>query len=239
MLYGPFRSSGSRELEGPCCSAAVSWSWRAMVAYLMAVVSSIPKTAARCRGSAPQVRASSSCRSTRSRSRVAVRPRHDPVSQFWLTARVVMAVCWLMIRCGLAVPGQRRPRWASQARSRLLVRSSSGRARPAMTSRRPPRSVSPRWSSRMVLGRAAWTAASATARRAAGVTAAAVAWSISPGCSGWMRIRGRWPSRTPRVGSRKIVPVFLAWPNSERKAVRVCRRRLGEGARWRRGRRRR
>ena len=52
-------------------------SWRAMVAYLMAVVSSIPNTAARCRGSAPQVRASSSCRSTRSRSRVAVRPRHD------------------------------------------------------------------------------------------------------------------------------------------------------------------
>ena len=56
-----------------------------MVAYLMAVVSSIPNTAARCRGSAPQVRASSSCRSTRSRSRVAVRPRHDPVSQFSLT----------------------------------------------------------------------------------------------------------------------------------------------------------
>ena len=48
-----------------------------MVAYLMAVVSSIPNTAARCRGSAPQVRASSSCRSTRSRSRVAVRPRND------------------------------------------------------------------------------------------------------------------------------------------------------------------
>ena len=90
-----------------------------MVAYLMAVVSSIPNTAARCRGSAPQVRASSSCRSTRSRSRVAVRPRHDPVSQFSLTARVVMAVCWLMIRCGLAVPGQRRPRCCSQARSRL------------------------------------------------------------------------------------------------------------------------
>ena len=29
-------------------------------------------------------------------------------SQFSLTGRVVMAVCWLMIRCGLAVPGQRR-----------------------------------------------------------------------------------------------------------------------------------
>ena len=68
-----------------------------------------------------------------------------------------------------------------------------------------------------------------------GVTAAEVAWSISAGCSGWMRIRGRWPSRTPRVGSRKIVPVFLQWPNSERKAVRVCRRRLaGQDARWRR-----
>ena len=78
----------------------------------------------------------------------------------------------------------------------------------------------------MVLGLAAWMAARATARRAAGVTAADVAWSISAGCSGWMRIRGRWPSRTPRVGSRKIVPVFLAWPNSERRAVRVCRRRL-------------
>ena len=48
-----------------------------MAAYLMAVVSLVPNTAARCRGSAPQVRASSSCRSTRSRSRVAVRPRHD------------------------------------------------------------------------------------------------------------------------------------------------------------------
>ena len=112
-----------------------------MVAYLMAVVSSIPNTAARCRGSAPQVRASSSCRSTRSRSRVAVRPRHDPVSQFSLTARVVMAVCWLMIRCGLAVPGQRWPRCCSQARSRFAVRSSSGRARPAMTSRRLPPEV--------------------------------------------------------------------------------------------------
>ena len=33
-----------------------------------------------------------------------------------------------MIRCGLAVPGQRRPRCCSQARSRLAVRSSSGRA---------------------------------------------------------------------------------------------------------------
>src|SRR5271154_169153 len=110
MLYGPFWSSGWRELEGPCCSAAVCSSWRAMAAYLMAVVSSIPNTAARCRGSAPQVRASSSCRSTRSRSRVAVRPRHDPASQVSLTARVVMAVCWLMIRCGVAVPGQRRAR---------------------------------------------------------------------------------------------------------------------------------
>ena len=137
-------SLGSREPEGSCCSAAVSRSWRAMAAYLMAVVSSMPNTAARCRGSAPQVRASSSCRSTRSRSRVAVRPRHDPASQFSLTARVVMAVCWLMIRCGLAVPGQRRPRCCSQARSRLLVRSSSGRAVPAMTSRRLPRSTSPR-----------------------------------------------------------------------------------------------
>ena len=55
MLYGLFWSSGSREPEGPCCSAAVSRSWRAMVAYLMAVVSSIPNTAARWRGSAPQV----------------------------------------------------------------------------------------------------------------------------------------------------------------------------------------
>src|SRR5436309_1146144 len=80
----------------------------------------------------------------------------------------------------------------------------------------------------MVLGRAAWTAARATARRAAGVTAAAAAWSISAGCSGWMRIRGRWPSRTPRVGSRKILPVFLAWPNSDRRAVRG-RRELGPG----------
>ena len=34
------------------------------------------------------------------------------------------------------------------------------------------------------------------------------------------------PSRMPRVGSRKIVPVFRQWPNSERRAVRVCRRRL-------------
>src|ERR1035441_4005831 len=139
-----------------------------MAAYLMAVVSSIPNMAARCRGSAPQVRASSSCRSTRSRSRVAVRPRHEPVSQFSLTARVVMAVCWLMIRCGLAVPGQRRPRWASQARSRPAVRSSSGRDVPAMISRRLPRSMSPRWSSRMVLGLAAWMAARATARRGGG-----------------------------------------------------------------------
>ena len=161
-----------------------------MAAYLMAVVSSIPNTAVRCRGSAPWVRASSSCRSTRSRSRVAVRPRHDPVSQFSLTARVVVAVCWLMIRWGLAVPGQRRPRCCSQARSRFLVRSSSGRGVPAMTSRRLPRSMSPRCSSRMALGLAAWTAASATARRAAGVTAADAAWSISAGCSGWMRISG-------------------------------------------------
>ena len=106
-----------------------------MAAYLMAVVSLVPNTAARCRGSAPQVRASSSCRSARSRSRVAVRPRHDAASQFSLTARVVVAVCWLMIRCGLAVPGQRRPRCCSQARSRCLVRSSSGRGVPAMTSR--------------------------------------------------------------------------------------------------------
>jgi hypothetical protein len=90
-----------------------------------------------------------------------------------------------------------------------------------MTSRRLPRSISLRCSSRMALGRAAWTAASATARRAAGVTAADAAWSISAGCSGWMRIRGRWPSRMPRVGSRKIVPAFLQWPNSERRAVRV------------------
>ena len=64
------------------------------------------------------------------------------VSQFSLTARVVMAVCWLMIRCGLAVPGQRRPRWVSQARSRFAVRSSSGRGLPVMTSRRLPRSAS-------------------------------------------------------------------------------------------------
>jgi hypothetical protein len=26
-------------------------------------------------------------------------------------------------------------------------------------------------------------------------------------CSGWMRISGRWPPRTPRVGSAKILPV--------------------------------
>ena len=78
----------------------------------------MPNTAARWRGSAPRVRASSSCRSARRRSRVAVRPRHVSVSQFSLTALVVMAVCWLMIRCGLAVPGQRWPRCCSQARSR-------------------------------------------------------------------------------------------------------------------------
>ncbi len=45
----------------------------------------------------------------------------------------------------------------------------------------------------MVLGLAAWMAASATARRAAGVVAAEVAWWISAGCSGWMRFRGRYP----------------------------------------------
>src|SRR6267378_5403995 len=78
----------------------------------------------------------------------------------------------------------------------------------------------------MVLGRAAWTAARASVRRAAGVVAAAVAWLMSPGWSGWRRIRGRWPSRMPRAGSRKIVPAVLAWLNKERRAVRVCRRRL-------------
>ncbi len=46
------------------------------------------------------------------------------------------------------------------------------------------------------------------------VTAAEVAWWISAGCSGRMRFRGRWPSRTPRVGSRKMVRVFLQWPTA-------------------------
>ena len=84
-----------------------------------------------------------SCRSARSRSRVVV-ARGMTGQPFSLTARVVMAVCWLTIRCGLAVPGQRRPRCRSQARSRRLVRSSSGRALPVMTSRRLPRLTSPR-----------------------------------------------------------------------------------------------
>jgi hypothetical protein len=58
------------------------------------------------------------------------------------------------------------------------------------------------------------------------VVAAAVAWLMSPGWSGCRRIRDRWPSRMPRAGSRKIVPAVLAWLNRERRAVRVCRRRL-------------
>src|SRR5450755_458603 len=78
----------------------------------------------------------------------------------------------------------------------------------------------------MVLGRAAWTAAKASARRADGVTAAAVAWLMSAGWSGRRRISGRWPSWMPRAGSRKIVPAVLAWRNSDRKAVRVWRRLL-------------
>lgn len=45
-------------------------------------------------------------------------PRQLSVSQFSLTARVVMAVCWLTIRCGLAVTGHRRPRCCSQASRR-------------------------------------------------------------------------------------------------------------------------
>ena|SRR6185437_7785312 len=52
------------------------------------------------------------------------------------------------------------------------------------------------------------------------------AWLMSPGWSGWRRFRGRGSSRTPRVGSRKMVPAFLQWPNRERRAVRVWRRLL-------------
>ncbi len=43
-------------------------------------------------------------------SRVAAWPRKGPVSQTLLTGPVFMAVCWLMIRWGLAVPGQRSRR---------------------------------------------------------------------------------------------------------------------------------
>src|SRR6266851_6064382 len=83
----------------------------------------------------------------------------------------------------------------------------------------------------MALERAAWTAARASVRRADGVTAAAVAWLMSAGRSGWRRIRGRWPSWMPRAGSAKIVPAVLAWLNSDRNAVRVRRRRLpGRGS---------
>ena len=67
-----------------------------------------PEHGSEVQGSGPWVRASLSCRSARRRSRVAVRPRQVSVSQFSLTALVVMAVCWLRIRRGLAVPGHRR-----------------------------------------------------------------------------------------------------------------------------------
>src|SRR5437762_789235 len=55
----------------------------------------------------------------------------------------------------------------------------------------------------------------------------AAAGLVAAGWSGWRRFRGRWPVRTPVVGSRKMVPVFLQWLDRDRRAVRVWRRRLG------------
>jgi hypothetical protein len=53
-------------------------------------------------------------------------PRKGAVSETLLTGPVSIAVCWLMMRCGLAVSGQRLRRWLSQSRIAWRVRSSSG-----------------------------------------------------------------------------------------------------------------
>ena len=89
-----------------------------------------PKMAARCRGSAPVARASSSWRSTRSRSRVAAWPRQGGVEPV-LAGRPGAHGGLLVddqVRVGGAGPSARRV--SSQARSRRAVRSSSGRGRP-------------------------------------------------------------------------------------------------------------
>lgn len=77
-------------------------------------------------------------------------PRKGAVSETLLTGPVSMAVCWLMMRCGLAVSGQRLRRWLSQSRITWRVRSSSGRVRPAMVTRRLPKSMSATCNSRIV-----------------------------------------------------------------------------------------
>src|SRR5664280_1029510 len=59
-----------------------------------------------------------------------------------LTGPVPFALTWLMIKWGFAVQGQRVRRWSSHSRSIWWVSSSIGRTRPAMVSRRLPRSTS-------------------------------------------------------------------------------------------------
>ena len=75
-----------------------------------------PKIAARRRGSAPVAMASSSWRSTRRASMVAVWPRRVALTQVLLTGLVSRAVWALMSGCGLAVPGRRVRRFSSQNR---------------------------------------------------------------------------------------------------------------------------
>jgi len=85
---------------------------------------------------------------------------------------------------GDAVFGQRLRLWPSQASRTRCVRSSTGLTRPAMISCRLPRSTSSRRIRVMGPTRAACTAARASNSRAAGVVAAATAWSSSSGVSG-------------------------------------------------------
>ena len=180
-----------------------------------------PKVAARCRGSAPVAMASSSWRSTRSVSTVAAWPRRAELTQVLLAGPVRRAVWALMSRCGLAVPGHLARRVSSQVRSRRAVRSSRGRGRPPRSSRPLPGSASARRRAQMVLLRAAWTPARATMSRAAGVTAAATASSMSSWPSGCSTVAdGRRPTLMPRAGLRKITPADRQNPNSERRATR-------------------
>ena len=158
-----------------------------------------------------------------------MRPRHDVVSQFSLTARVVMAVCWLMIRCGLAVPGQRRPRCCSQARSRLpgQVVERAGLA----GDDQPPVAEVDVAEMKLSDGLGPGGVDGGQRDREAG--------GGGEGGGGGLVYLGGLQRLDEDQGTLAVADAaggvaedragLLAWPNSERRAVRVCRRRLPAG----------